>query len=261
MTRVISADGTAIAFEKTGNGSAVILVDGALCYRGFGPMRGLAALLASNFTVYTYDRRGRGESGDTHPYVVAREVEDIAALVDEAGGSASLCGLSSGAALALEAARTLGDQVTKLALYEAPYNDDAVARQRMRDYTANLAEALAADRRGDAVALFMNLVGAPDEQVNGMRHSPVWTAFEAVAPTLAYDNAILGDGRVPVERAASVAAPTLVMNGGASHAFMQESADALARVMPNAQRRILAGQRHDVASDVLAPILADFFGS
>src|SRR5579885_1623888 len=214
MPRVKSADGTMIAFETLGRGPVVILVDGALCYRGFGPMPCLAALLAAHFTVYVYDRRGRGESGNTHPYAVAREVEDLAALIDAADGSASLYGISSGAALALEAARTLGAKVTKLALYEAPYNGEAIARQRMRDYAANLAEALAADRRGDAVALFMTLVGAPAEQIAGMRESPVWPAFEAVAPTLAYDSAILGDGRVPVEKAASATTPALVMNGG-----------------------------------------------
>lgn len=259
MPQVNSEDGTTIAFEKTGHGSAVILIDGALCSRGGGPMRSLAALLATHFTVYTYDRRGRNESGDTKPYAVEREVEDIDALIDEAGGSACLYGVSSGAALALEAARTLEAKVRKIAMYEAPYNSDAAARQRARDYTNNLTDALAAGRRGDAVELFMTLVGMPAEQVAGMRHSPAWPSLEAVAPTLAYDNAILGDGTVPVEKAASVSVPALAMNGGASHAFMQETADVLAKVMPNAQRRIIAGQRHDVAPDVLAPVLVDFF--
>src|SRR6185437_6873474 len=186
MSPVTSADGTTIAFERTGQGPAIILVDGALCSRAGGPMRGLAALLSPHFTVYAYDRRGRNESGDTKPYAVEREVEDIAALLAEAGESACVYGISSGAALALEAASTLGAKVRKLAMYEAPYNSDAAVRQRARDYTDNLTEALAAGRRGDAVELFMTMVGTPADQVAGMRQSPFWPALEAVAPTLAY---------------------------------------------------------------------------
>ncbi len=260
MSQVRSADGTTIAFERTGQGPVVILVDGALCSRAFGPMPDLAALLAPDFTVYTYDRRGRNESGDAEPYSVEREVEDVDALIAEAGGSACLFGTSSGACLAFEAASRLGARVSKLAMYEPPYNDDPGAQVRLREYTRNLTEALAEGRRGDAVELFVVLVGTPPEMVAGVRKSPFWPAFEAVAPTLAYDNAVLGDGgTVPVAKAASVKAQALVMNGGASLDFMGLTADKLAKAMPNARRRTLAGQTHEVDLSVLAPVLSDFF--
>jgi pimeloyl-ACP methyl ester carboxylesterase len=259
MTQLRSADRTSIAFETMGQGPAVILVDGALCSRNFGPMRGLAALLAARFTVYLYDRRGRGESGDTQPFAVEREVEDHAALIERAGGAAYVYGISSGAALVLHAASALGPAVRKLAMYEPPYDDNPATRQVAMDYTRQLTAALADGRRGDAVALFMGLVGAPPEQVAGMRQSPIWPAFEAVAPTLAYDEAVLGGRVVPLVKAASIAIPALIMNGDAGEPFMRDTAAALARVMPRAEHRILAGQRHDVAAEALAPVLREFF--
>ena len=223
----------------------------------------LAKLLAPNFTVITYDRRGRGESSNSKPYAVEREVEDIDALIQEAGGSAYLFGTSSGGSLALETAVRLGDKIKKLAIYEAPYNSDAAARSEFKEYRKQLTASLAENRRGDAVVLFMKLVGTPAEQVEGMRQAPVWPMFEAVAPTLAYDAAALGaDRSVPTERAAKVGVPTLVMDGGANHElmpFMGETAKALAKTIPHAQHRTLEGQRHDVAMDVLAPVLAEFF--
>jgi len=264
MLTVTSQDGTRIAYDRAGQGPAVILVEGATGYRAFGFSPVLAQLLAPDFTVYSYDRRGRGESGDTLPYAVAREVEDIDALITAAGGSASIYGISSGAALALEAAIGLQGKVTKLALYEASYDDSETGVAVWHTYRAKLTEALAADRRGDAVALFMSIVGVPAEMIDGMRQSPQWSVFEAIAPTLAYDAACLGPDRtVPTERAAAVTAPTLVMDGGANieiMPFMRASAVALAAAIPNAQHRTLEGQRHDVDSQVLAPVLAEFFG-
>jgi pimeloyl-ACP methyl ester carboxylesterase len=187
-SRVTSKDGTRITYDKIGHGPAVILVAGALCSRSFWSGPELAKLLAPGLTVYNYDRRGRGESGDTKPYAVAREVEDLEALIDEAGGSASLYGHSSGAALALEAAFTLGKQVKKLAMYEPPYNDETSAQQAWKEYTKHLTLALAADRRGDAEALFMELGGMPTDQIEAMRHAPTWPLLEALAPSLAYDH-------------------------------------------------------------------------
>jgi pimeloyl-ACP methyl ester carboxylesterase len=260
MQKVTSKDGTQIAYDQQGQGPAVILVDGALCFRSFGPMPGLAKLLEPDFTVYTYDRRGRGDSTDTKPYAVEREVEDIEALIKAAGNSAYLCGLSSGAALALEAAIRLGDKVKKLALYEAPYNSDQAALQEYKDYRKQLGELLAAGRRGDAAVLFMKFVGTPTDMVDGMRQSPMWSVFEAVAPTLAYDAADLGEDRtVPTQRAAWVTASTLAMNGSASFPFMYDTAKAIANAIPHAQLRTLEGQRHDVSMEVLAPVLVDFF--
>lgn len=261
MKKATSNDGTEIAYDKRGNGPPVILVDGALCYRSFGPMPQLAELLAPHFTVYNYDRRGRGDSGDTQPYAVTRETEDIEALIDEAGGSAFVFGTSSGACLALEAAIQLGDKIKKLAMYEPTYNSDKAVRPAWKEYRQELAELLAADRRGDAAALFMKSVGTPDDQVDGMRHAPIWPMFEAVAPTLAYDAAVLGEDRsVPVGRAAKIVAPSLVMNGTVIP-FMLDTAQALARAIPNAQHRTLEGQTHDVNLEVLAPVLVEFFSS
>jgi pimeloyl-ACP methyl ester carboxylesterase len=259
MKKVTSNDGTSIAYDKRGEGPTVILVDGALCFRSFGPMPHLAELLALHFTVYNYDRRGRGDSSDTQPYAVRREIEDIEALIHEAGGSAFVFGTSSGGCLALEAAITLGDKIKKLAMYEPPYNSEAEARQAWKEYRKELTELLAAGGRGDAAALFMRSVGTPEEQITGMRQAPVWSIFEAVAPTLAYDAAILGEDRsIPTEHAAQTNVPTLVMNG-TMIPFMIDTAQTLAKSIPNAHHRTLEGQSHDVNLEVLAPNLVEFF--
>ncbi len=259
MPTVTSKDGTSIAYEQSGQGPALILVDGALCHRAFGPMRPLAALLASRFTVYAYDRRGRGESGNILPFAVEREIEDIAALIDAAGGSAFVYGISSGAALAFEAARQLPATVTKVALYEPPYNLDAERVRNFNTYRTQLDATLVEGRNGDAVELMMRLVGAGDEGVAGMRHSPVWPQFEAVAPTLAFDAAELGDSAVPIESAATFTTPALVAAGGATFPFIQESAQALAAALPRGQHATLDGQTHEVAPEALAPVLEAFF--
>src|SRR6266566_4601255 len=215
MKIVNSADGTKIAYDRQGEGPALIMVDGAMCARSSGSKPELTGLLASRFTVYSYDRRGRGDSGDTQPYAVDREIEDIEALIDEAGGTAYLYGQSSGASLALDAADKLGSKVRKLAMYDAPYHHDPAAQQAWGEYIRQLTEALAAHRRGDAVALFMRYVGMPADQIEDMRKAPFWAGMEAIAPTLAYDHtAILGkDASLPSERAARVRAPALVMHG------------------------------------------------
>jgi pimeloyl-ACP methyl ester carboxylesterase len=191
------------------------------------------------------------------------EIEDIEAIIDGEGGSASLYGVSSGGALALEAALKLGNKIKNLAIYEAPYNDDKVARQAWREYVKQLGELLAADRKGDAVGLFMRLVGASAADVEGMRQHPMWPFWEAVAPSLAYDHiADMGeDASVPTERAAKVSVPTLVMDGSESYPFMHVTAVALANAIPNAQHRTLEGQTHEVASEVLAPVLTEFFNA
>lgn len=261
MNTVTSRDGTKIANDKQGAGPAVILVVGALCARLSWSGPGLFKLLAPLFTVFNYDRRGHGDSGNTVPYAVEREIDDLEALIDEAGGAAYLYGHSSGAALILEASIKLGEKVRKLALYEAPYNDDPEAQSAWNEYIKKLARLLAANRRGDAVALFMKYVGTPQAQIEGMRHAPMWPMLEAIAPTLAYDHAaILGkNASVPVARAAFVGAQTLVMNGAASFPFMYDTARALSQAIPHARLHTLHGQRHDVSTEALAPILAEFF--
>ena len=261
MYTVMSNDGTKIAYDKDGQGSAVILVEGAMGVRASGSR--LARLLASAFTVYHYDRRGRGDSTDTKPYSVEKEVEDIAALIEVAGGSACLYGISSGAALALEAAIKLGNKVEKLAVYEIPYDSSEIGIPAWREYRTKLMELIVTDCPGDAVELFMRFVGVPLDVIHGMRNSPSWKALEAVAPTLAYDAAVLGENRtVPTERATRVTAQTLVLGGSASYRsmpFMRTTAESLSQFIPGAQHRTLEGQRHDVDVEVLAPILAEFF--
>jgi pimeloyl-ACP methyl ester carboxylesterase len=263
MNTVSSRDGTTIAYDKVGEGPAVILVDGALSVHSSGGKSELAGLLAPRFTVYGYDRRGRGESADTLPYAVDREIEDIDALIDLAGGSAFLYGHSSGATLAIHAAVQLGDRVGKIALYEPPHNGDPDAQEAWREYLRELAQALADGRRGDAVALFMRLIGTPDDQVEGMRHAPFWPSMEAIAPTLAYDHAgIIGEQwSAPTSLAAQVEVPALVMAGDASLPFMTPTARALSKAMPQGQVRVLEGQTHSVDPGVLAPVLTDFFAS
>ena len=260
MKKVQSADGTTIAYDQMGNGPAVILVDGALGSRADGFMVPLATRLSPYFTVITYDRRGRGESTDTQPFAVEREIEDIEALINEAGGEAFLYGISSGASLALEATIKLGHKVKKLALYEAPYDSDDARRQAFRNYRKQLAEVLAEGRRGDALGLFMMLVGMPPEHLEGVRQQPMWPMWEAVAPTLAYDAAAMGDdGSAPIEKAAKVIVPTLVMDGSASFPFMNATAVALANAIPNGQHRTLEGQTHEVEAEAIAPVLVEFF--
>jgi pimeloyl-ACP methyl ester carboxylesterase len=256
MNTVTSSDGTTIAFDRSGDGPAVILVCGGSTDRMANAP--LAALLAERFTVFNYDRRGRGDSGDTAPYAVEREVEDIDAVIDAAGGSAFLYGTSSGAALALEAAAS-GLAVTKLALWEPPFILDE-SRRPPADQVERYDEMIAAGRRGDAVEFFMaKVVGLPPEFVAYARTQPFWQAQEALAHTLAYDATVMGDYSLPVERAAAVTAPTLVIVGGASFPFMRETAQALADALPDAQRRILEGQEHNVAPEALAPVLKEFF--
>jgi pimeloyl-ACP methyl ester carboxylesterase len=258
-----SADATKIAYDKQGEGPALILVDGAMQARSSGSKPELAGLLAAHFTVYCYDRRGRGDSGDTQPYAVEREIEDLAALIDAAGGTACLYGHSSGGSLALESAVALGAQVSRLAMYEPPYNDDPAARRAWGQYISQLMEALAAGSRGNAVALFMAYTGMPAGQIEGMRKAPFWPGLEAIAPTLGYDHAaILGkEASVPAQRAAQVGVRTLVMYGDTSFPFMRETARTLAQAIPQAELRPLTGQDHNVSPGVLAPVLVEFFTS
>jgi pimeloyl-ACP methyl ester carboxylesterase len=217
----------------------------------------LAALLAPQFTVFNYDRRGRGDSGDTAPYAVGREFEDLDAVITEAGGSASVIGFSSGGALALEAAAH-GLPITRLALWEPPFNLDDDGPRRHMEYATRLAELLARGRRGDAVARFMTLVGLPPEMIAGARESPMWPALEDVASTLAYDAAVMGDSRVPVQRVTSVTAPTLVLDGGASPPSLRDAARAVADALPDGHHRTLEDQTHDVDPAVIAPVVAGF---
>lgn len=263
MQTVTSKDGTTIAFDKSGSGPSVILVDGALGSRGFESGLGqLAALLSEHFTVYHYDRRGRGDSGDNQPYALEREIEDIEALIDHAGGSAFVYGISSGAALAMEAALRLGGKIKKLAMYEAPYNDDPQARQNWVNCMKDIKGHIAAGRGDDAVLRFMMLVGMSPDDVPGVREQPWFALLATMGHTLLYDAAALGDeSAIPHDKAARVSVPTLVMDGGASFPFMHTAAAALVEVMPNGEQLTLDGQTHEVQPEALAPVLIDFFKS
>jgi pimeloyl-ACP methyl ester carboxylesterase len=259
-----SKDGTAIAFERTGSGPALIIVDGALCWRESGPARKVAKELADRFTVITYDRRGRGESGDTAPYSVQREVEDIEALIGEAGGPAHLCGFSSGGVLAMEAARA-GAAIGKLVVYEAPFIVDDSRPPAPASYVSDLNELLAAGRRGAAVKRFMRLVGMPAVVAAAMPLFPAWKKLKGVAHTLPYDADVMGDTQAgkPLDAGhwGAVSVPTLVLVGGKSPDWMASAMQSLAELLPSAQRQVLDGQTHMVKAKAVGPAVKRFLSS
>lgn len=256
-----SADGTRIAFEVTGDGPPLIVVDGALCYRASGPSRPLAEQLKADFTVFTYDRRGRGESPNTES-TPAREVEDLAALVKEAGGSAYVFGASSGAVLALEAANT-GVGVTKLALYEPPLIVDDQHAPAPASALIDMRRLVSEDRRSDAVKTFMRSVDVPGFMITMMTWFPVWKKLKAVSHTLPNDLALIEGLRsgkpLPEDRWTATMMPTLVADGGKSPGYMRAGAAAMASVLPNATYQTVPGQTHLVKAKVLAPVVRDFF--
>jgi hypothetical protein len=264
MDFVTSKDGTRIAYERQGTGPAVVLVGGAAVTRSENA--GLAAELASRFTTYNYDRRGRGDSGDTQPYALAREIEDLEALIAAAGGTAHLYGVSSGGALALEATAA-GVPAERVAVYEVPYDMFDGAQDRHREYTRVLRELLDEGRNGDAFAHFMRLAGSSEEDIAGARASDFWPGCEAVAPTLAYDAACMGDNRPPADRFARISQPVLVATGGASAesfvggggGFFDNAADAVVATLPHAERTSIPGQWHQVDPKALAPFLVRFY--
>jgi pimeloyl-ACP methyl ester carboxylesterase len=264
MPTVTSADGTTIAYETLGTGPALIVVDGAMCYRDFGPARGLAEALADDYTVHIYDRRGRGESGNTLPWSADREIDDLAALLEAAGGQAYLFGCSSGAVLAADAANRL-DGFTKVALYEPPFIVDDTHPARETTFTADTEALIARDDRSGALKKFMRHVGMPGPMVAVMSFTPPWRKLKVVAPTLPYDLHILGDtGRgVPLDatRWAGVTVPAIVMDGGKSPQYMRNGAKALSEALPKSGYRTLPGQTHMFKAAVLAPAVKEFLAS
>jgi pimeloyl-ACP methyl ester carboxylesterase len=264
MSTLTSSDGTTIAYELVGSGPAVILIDGALCFRDAGPMRPIAEALRGRLSVVLYDRRGRGESDDAladpsaRAEAVAREIGDLAALVDVAGGTAGLFGMSSGGALALAAAAALGpDRVPRVAVYEPPYLPDPLLASAQA-YTHDLLAALADGDRAAAVELFLRRVGVPEAGIEGMRRSPGWDATLALAPTLAYDDAAMGESRVPDELLQAITVPVLGLAGEQSPDFLRLGAEAVASGAQDGTVETVAGQTHDVAADALAPHLLRF---
>jgi pimeloyl-ACP methyl ester carboxylesterase len=262
VEKVISKDGTPIAVDRFGNGPALILVDGAMCSRGFGPMPALAKELASQFTVYHYDRRGRGDSGDGFAFEPQREIEDLDAVLKHAGGSAMVFGISSGAALAGEAVRQLRG-IRRLALFEAPYVIDDTHEPLPPNFIEETKALVASGNRSGAVKKFMRYVGTPSIMVLVMPLLPFWKKLTKIAHTLANDLEIIAphhNGKpFPDGKWSMVTVPVLVMAGGKSPAYMQNAMRAWAKAFPNAVHQTLAGQTHMVKQDVLAPALIEFF--
>ena len=256
---VISTDGTRIAYDTTGAGPALVLVDGALCSRALGPMKSLARLLARKFTVIHYDRRGRNDSGDTPPYTVQQEIDDLAAVIKAAGGAALVFGLSSGAALALRAAEQ-GIGIRKVAAYEPPYFVEESRQLRAVEHKAQLQRLIQAGRRSEAVKYFqVEIVGLPSLISGILRLTPLWSKLKAVAPTLVYDLEILNDGSVPETLLARLEVPVLALAGAKSPGFLLEATTAVATVAKDGQRRVLPGQNHNFSAAAVAPVLEGFF--
>jgi pimeloyl-ACP methyl ester carboxylesterase len=260
MQYVTSKDGTRIAYEQSGQGPALVIVGGVL--GDHHQQAGLAQLLASHFTVYNIDRRGHGESGFTEPYAVEREIEDIDALITEAGGSAFVYGTSGPGVLSMYAAAAgLSPKMKKLAVWEPPYILEGTRPPVPQDYMEQLAQMLREGRRGDMIELFLTkAVGMPAEFVAPMRQSPFWAAQEAFAPTLVYDATLMGDFSLPKERIAKATVETLVIDGG-TVPWMSQAAQAVADTLPHAQRYTIAGQPHNVADEAMAPVLIEYFQS
>ncbi len=254
---VTSVDGTKVAFDRLGQGPPVVVVSGIFCARQ--ATQELAERLAHQFSVTNYDRRGRGESGDTAPYAVEREVEDLDALIAEVGGGASVYGHSSGAGLALNAAAA-GLPITRLVLHEPPYGpDDEESKRSARELAENVRVALVEDRRADAIKLFLEASGMAPEMVEGISSDP---NMQAVAPTMPYDFEVMGDlsrgGTIPEDLVRAIGIPTLVIGGGASPDFFRDTATRIVEILPHGEHTVLEGQDHGAPPDVVAPVVAEF---
>ena len=262
MNTVTSKDGTQIAYDKTGQGPAVIVVDGALNYRAFSLSAPIAKQLAKTFTVYTYDRRGRGDSGDTLPYATKREIEDLDVLADAAGGHVCIIGLSSGAILALEAVKRLGSKIEKLALYEAPMILDDSRPPLGKPMLEETKRLIATGKRDEAMKLFMKAIEVPPFMLLIMRLIPTWKSVRKVAHTLAYDLEIASpyqEGKpLPIGQWSNVTVPVWVGVGGKSHGWMINAQKALVEALPNATLHVLPGQTHIVQPGAIVPELEQF---
>ena len=261
MEKVTSADGTTIAYERFGEGDPLIVVAGATCDRARS--REVSERFGEDFATINYDRRGRGDSGDAETYAVERELEDLAALIEAVGGRALVYGHSSGAALGLRAAAA-GLGITRLVAHEAPYHPPGTGTPgEDRAYAESLDKTLAAGNRGDAVELFLSFTGMPAEMIKGFRDDPSFAGMEALAPTLAYDAAVMGnlenDAEIPAGMLAAITQPVLAIYGTISPPRFRETAETIAAGVADGRLLGLEGQHHVVAPDVLAPVLVDFF--
>ena len=259
FSTVASADGTKVAFERRGSGPALVLIGGALNDRTMATP--LAELLKGDFTVYTYDRRGRGDSTDTVPYAVKREVEDLAALIGKLAAPVLVFGHSSGAILALEAAAAKLP-IARLAVYEPPFELDAKAAMQSAAFADDVAAKLKDGAREEAVMFFLDGTGMPPAMITDVKKSPMWPIFISVAPTLNYDLALVrngGDSYVPAERIKTIVVPVLAMAGGESPNFMKQAAQAVAKAAPHGRYQEIAGQTHHAPPEIVAPLLKAYF--
>jgi pimeloyl-ACP methyl ester carboxylesterase len=264
MNTTTSKDGTTIAYDRNGDGPALVLVDGALCSRAQGPMPDLAKELAKDYTVYNYDRRGRGDSGDSDVYEVEREIEDLAAVIEAAGGTAYVYGTSSGAALVLRAAAA-GLPIRKLVVFEAPFVVDDSRKPIPRTWAADLRALTDAGKRGEAIKYFMTKgIGLPAIMVTMMKLMPAWKGMKAVAHTLPYDAEVVGENAFgqPLDTSqwAGITAPALVVAGGKSPQSMRTAVKATADAVPGAEHLVIPGQMHIIKATAIAPVISEFFG-
>ncbi len=257
MKTTLSKDGTTLAYDVYGSGPAMIYITGATCFRSFEPVLYDAQIFAQQFSVYNYDRRGRGDSSNTLPYAPQREFEDIEAMIDAAGGTATLYGHSSGAILALEAAMQLSDKVSKLVLYDPSYASDEADQQEFKELSQGLNTLLDQGKNDEAISLFLEGIGMPTEVITEFQQSPQWATMTALAPTLAYDTLLASD-LPPIERASRLTTPTQIMVGEESPASIHDVADQLREAIPNVEYVKLAGQDHMPDPEVLLPLLASF---
>ena len=257
MKTIQSKDGTTLAYDVYGSGPALIYITGASCFRSFMPIVQDAKAFAKEFTVYNYDRRGRGDSTDTQPYAIEREVEDIEALIDAAGGKASLYGHSSGAVLALEAALRFGDRVDKVVMYDPSYVNDEAEKSEYNNLSQQVHKLLQDGKNAQAMLTFLKGIGMPKVFVYLVRLMPGWKTMAARAPTLAYDIALTRD-LPPVDRASRVTAPVRVLVGEKSPAGIHDVASQLAKAIPGATYIQLAGQDHMVSAKAVLPVLVSF---
>lgn len=262
MAFATSKDGTEIAYSIEGAGPPVLLVDGALCHRSFGPMKDIAEALGADYQVYYYDRRGRGESGDTEPWSLDREIEDIETMISATGGEAHILGISSGALLAAHAARKL-DGIRKLALYEGPMVVDDNYPALPETFMPEMRRAVVENRPGDVLRMFLKRVGTPGFVVWVMSLTPVWKQLRESALTLHHDLDIVEpfQHQQPLKKSdwTGIDIPTLVMDGGKSPAYMRNAQKQWSEVLPNATYRTLPGLDHSVKTEIIVPVLKEFF--
>ncbi|MEV0298960.1 alpha/beta hydrolase [Nocardia sp. NPDC050710] len=256
MEIAVSKDGTRLAYDVVGAGPALVYITGATCFRKFRPILGDVKVFGTKFSVYNYDRRGRGDSGDTAPYAVERELEDIEAIIDAAGGKAHLYGHSSGAVLALEAALRMPDKVDRVVIYDAPYVHDETERRSYRELAEKVAGLLSDEQNGRALKVFLRGIGMPAPFVALLPAFPGWKSMKALAPTLRYDIG-LTEEVPPLDRLAKIDVPVCISVGAKNPVGLHHVAEQLAKTIPHSTHRVIDGQDHMVSAKVLLPVLEE----